>query len=160
MANNLKLENFSDRELLHILNDVSKEYPVTEDGWVETEVMAARLGLTRNGLSEEQFAIHARRCLSTRLGWVARLSGTVEREDVRKIGRDVPPRWRLTHEGHQVVNAKLSDSVLQRLQDGLTDYASLHALQALSRRFISADAGAANLMRREWLHGTHRKRRG
>lgn len=158
MASNLKLENFSDRELLHILNDVAKEYPDVEDGWVEVEVMAARLGLSKDGLSEEQFALHARRCLTGRLSWISRLSGTVEKEDVR--GKTAPPRYRLTLVGKQVVSARLSADLTKRLQEGVTDYAALHALQALSRRFISADVGAANLMRREWIYGTHRKRRG
>jgi hypothetical protein len=157
MASNLKLENFSDRELLHILNDLS-------DGmgdWVDVEVMATRLGLQKNGMSDEQYALHARRCLSTRLGWIARLSGAVEREVAPGIkNREMPPRWRLTEVGTQVVTAKLSLDMSNRLEAALSDYATLIALEKLSRRFITANQGAANLMRREWTYGTHRKRRG
>ncbi len=151
MATNMKLENFSDRELLHILNDLSEG---TGD-WVDPAVMATRVGLSRNGMSDEQFALHARRCLSGRLGWIARLSGTVEREPVKLM-----PRWRLTFFGQQVVKARLSESQTKVLEEGLSDPASLAAIAALSRRYITSNRETGNLLRREWSYGTHRKRRG
>jgi hypothetical protein len=153
MANNLKLENYSDRELLYILNDLSP----TQGEWVETHTIAERIGLQRDGLSDEQYVLHAQRCVSVRFSWIARLSGCVEKDPDRKQGQ--APRWRLTLVGKQVVNAKLSTATMERLEEGLSDYATLHALDALSRRYRATDSGVANLMRREWAYGIHRKRR-
>lgn len=149
MAGNLKLENYSDREMLHLLNDLAGE-----EGWVDVEILAARVGITPNGMSEAQLAIHARRCVSVRLSWIRKLSGTVERHpDKNSL------LWRLTDTGTQVVSAKMTDALAARL-DSMEDFASLAALDALSRRYRRADVKAANLMRREWIYGTHRNRRG
>ncbi len=153
MATNLKLENYSDRELLYLLNDLASE----DDNWVETTALADRIGLSRNGLDDEQFRLHAQRCVSVRLGWIARLSGAVEKDTERKAPD--PTRWRLTDVGNAVVKATISEDLSKRLLDGVTDFAALHALDMLSRRYRGANIGAANLMRREWIFGTHRKRR-
>ena len=56
MAGNLKLENYSDREMLHLIHDLSDA-----EGWVDVEILAERVGLSSNGMSETQLAIHARR---------------------------------------------------------------------------------------------------
>jgi hypothetical protein len=154
MAGNLKLENYSDRELLYLLNDLSP----TQGAFVETHTIAERIGLQRDGLSDEQYALHAQRCVSVRFSWISRLSGCVEKDPDRKKGQ--APAWRLTPIGHQVVNAKLSEETKKRLAEGMSDYAALHALDALSRRYQRANVGAANLLRREWTHGSHQRRRG
>ncbi len=153
MAGNLKLENYSDRELLYILNDLTP----TQGEWVETHTIAERIGLQRNGLSDEQFALHAQRCVSVRFSWISRLSGCVEKDPDRKQGQ--APRWRLTQTGLRVVNAKMNESTTKRLAEGISDFDALLALDALSRRYNATNVGAANLMRREWSHGTHWKRR-
>lgn len=153
MASNLKLENYSDRELLHVINDLAS----TEDGWVDVDIIAERLGLSPNGLSEEQFALHCRRCVSVRLAWVAKLSNTVEKDELRRAPE--PPRWRLTQEGELLVKSKLSQADVQKLEETISDYSALGAVSALARRYQRTDAGRANLLRREWAYGTHRKRR-
>jgi hypothetical protein len=149
MAGNLKLENYSDREMPHLLNDLAGE-----DGWVDVEILAARVGITPNGMSEAQLAIHARRCVSVRLAWIRKLSGTVERHPDKSS-----LLWRLTDSGQMVVMARLSQAIAVGL-DQMGEMNSLLALDALSRRYRRADVKAANLMRREWVYGTHRNRRG
>lgn len=149
MAGNLKLENYSDREMLHLLNDLAGE-----DGWVDVEILAARVGLSADGMSEAQLALHARRCVSVRLSWIKKLSGTIERHpDKGSL------LWRLTEAGQEVVHARLSQAIVQGI-DQMGEMNSLLALDALSRRYRRADVKAANLMRREWVYGTHRNRRG
>lgn len=147
MAANLKLENFSDRELLHLLADLAGE-----DGWVDAEILASRVGLSMKGMSVEQSRIHGLRCVSRRLAWIRKLSGCVERDSMNSL------RWRLTDSGLKVVSARLSKQVAQGL-DQMGDANTLLALDAISRRFRGADVKAANLMRREWVYGTHRNRR-
>jgi hypothetical protein len=149
MAGNLKLESYSDREILYLVNDLAGE-----EGWVDVEIMASRIGLSANGMSEAQLQLHARRCVSVRLAWIRKLSGCVERHaDKGSL------LWRLTASGHAVVTAKMTDALAARL-DSMEEFASLAALDALSRRYRRADVKAANLMRREWVYGTHRNRRG
>jgi hypothetical protein len=149
MAGNLKLENYSDREMIHLLNDLAGE-----DGWVDVEILAARVGLSANGMSEAQLAIHANRCVSVRLAWIKKLSGCVERHP-DKSRRS----WRLTESGQELVRARISQAILSGL-DQMGEFPSLLALDAISRRYRRADVKAANLMRREWVYGTHRNRRG
>lgn len=147
-AANLKLENFSDREVLHLIDDLADK-----DGWALVEHVAERIGMRVSGMSDAQLVIHARRCVSIRLAWIRKLSGTVERSDDPK---DLA--WRLTPLGRQVVSAKLASAVDNALGQ-LNEANLLIALDTIGRRYNRADAGAANLMRREWAYGTHKNRR-
>lgn len=147
MAGDLKLESFSDREILHILNDLAGS-----GGWVEVEHVATRVGLTVDGMSDAQLALHSKRCVTVRLAWIKRLSGCVERNP------DYPLSWRLTEAGRQVVNVRLSKTV-EHAMDEMSEYATLAALGNLGRRYQRAEMGPANLMRREFTHGIHPKRR-
>ena len=146
MGRNLKLESYSDREILHVMWDLG------QDDFLDPEIIAVRLGLARNGLSEEQFSIHAKRCIGTRLAWIKKLTGTVERENGKS-------RWRLTPDGVKVVQVKIAPGFATQLEE-LAGFSAVAALESLSRRYMSADVKAANLMRRQWMYGTHPNRRG
>lgn len=149
MAGNLKLENYSDREILHIVADVADNA-----GWAEVEHIAERVGLRADGMSETQLLIHSRRCVSVRLAWIRKLSGTVDRhQDKTKL------QWCLTPLGIRIVTAKLSTVISDRL-DAIGEGEALMSLDVLARRYNRAEAGVGNLMRREWAYGTHRNRRG
>jgi hypothetical protein len=148
MTVNLKLENFSDRELLYIIADLTPA-----SGWVDVDAIAARCGIAVDHLSDEQLLLHARRCVSVRLAWIRKLSGCVERNPDETLS------WGLTYWGQSVVAGKLSDTLTDRL-DKMSEADSLKALDRLSRKYLRADVNAANLMRREWQYGTHRNRRG
>lgn len=149
MATNLKLESFSDRELLHIVDDLGGA-----KDWVPIDQIAARVGLQRGILSEEQHLIHARRCVSVRLSWIKRLSDTLYRND----GRPKIPEWKLSEIGIRVVNVAVAPAFSKQLEN-MGEIAAVVALDSLSRRYNSADRGAANLMRRQWAYGTHPLRR-
>lgn len=149
MAGNLKLENYSDREILHIVADVADN-----DGWAEVEHIAERVGLSANGMSDMQLLIHAKRCVSVRLAWIRKLSGTVNRHiEPQKF------QWCLTPLGIQVVTAKLP-SVLEDRLNSVDEGTVLLSLDTLARRYTRSSGAAGNLMRREWTYGTHRNRRG
>ena len=149
MAGNLKLENYSDREILHIVSDVADDA-----GWAEVEHIAERVGLRADGMSEAQLLIHARRCVSVRLAWIRKLSGTVDRhKDPERL------QWCLTPLGIQVVTAKLSTVLAERL-DSVDEGSVLLSLDVLARRYNRSSGHTGNLMRREWVYGTHRNRRG
>ena len=146
-AANLKLENYSDREVLHLMNDLADE-----NGWVLIEHLAERIGIRVAGMSDAQLAIHARRCLGVRLGWIKRLSATVEQKG------DEHGVWRLTSLGQQVVKAKLNASIDNALGQ-MNEANLLNAIDVVSRRYIRANQNTANLLRREWQYGTHKNRR-
>jgi hypothetical protein len=88
------------------------------------------------------------------MSWIQRLSGCVERHTKKSL-----TQWRLTDDGKAVVAARLTNEFESKLGN-INEYAALAALGTLSRRYMRADVKAANLMRREWAHGTHRNRRG
>lgn len=153
MPTNLKLENYSDRELIHILADLT---PLTtdSDGWVDIATIAGRVGMSApTGMSDAQLEIHAKRCVTVRFSWIARLSACVERNKEKgKTGL-----WRLTEQGRALVTAKIAKDTETKLAN-IDEFQSLLALEALSRRYRRANPQGANLMRREWVYGTHRLR--
>ena len=147
-AGNLKLENYSDREILHLIDDLADK-----EGWVLDEHLAERIGLRVAGMSDAQLLIHTRRCVGIRLAWIKKLTGAVERHPDKK-----DYRWRLTEIGRAVVGAKLNGS----LENGLSQMSEanvLIALEVVGHRYLRANTGAANLMRRQWAYGTHKNRR-
>lgn len=147
-AASLRLENYSDRELLHLIDNLADH-----EGWVLDEHLAERIGLRVSGMSDLELLIYTRRCVGIRLSWIKRLTGCVERHPDKK-----DYRWRLTDAGLAVVRAKLTSS----LSNGLTqtdDANVLLALEVIGRRYTHAKPGSANLLRREWAYGTHKNRR-
>lgn len=151
MPTNLKLENYSDRELVHVLADLT---PSNGDGWVDIEAIAGRVGMSPPaGLSEAQAIIHAKRCVTVRFSWIARLSSCVERNKEKgKTGL-----WRLTGEGKRLVRARITKTTENQLAN-IDSHEALLALDALGRRYRQSSRETANLMRREWVYGTHSKR--
>lgn len=154
MATNLKLENYSDRELVHILADLTPNG--SEEGWVDIETIAVRTGMSApEGMSEAQALIHAKRCVAVRFSWIARLSGCIERNTEK--GRS--GLWRLTEDGASLVKARITKTTDNQLSN-IDKHEALLALDALSRRYQKSNRETANLMRREWVYGTHKRREG
>lgn len=147
-AASLKLENYSDREILHLVNDLADN-----DGWVLDEHLAERIGLRVGGMSDAQLLIYTRRCVGIRLAWIKKLTGCVERHPDKK-----DYRWRLTEAGKSVVGAKLNASIDNGLSQ-MSDANLLAAVEVMGRRYMRANTGSANLLRREWAYGTHKNRR-
>jgi hypothetical protein len=145
VATDLKLASFSDREILHLLQDLSDH-----EGWVDLDHLAQRVNLSRNGMSEDSHRKHVRRCLGIRLAWIKRLTHTVERSQTKGY-------WRLTVAGEEVVRARMTRDSEAKLE-GLGDFTAVVAIEILSRRYMRADRNAANLMRRQWTYGTHPSR--
>lgn len=145
MAQTLDIQAFSDREILHLVQD-----HMGPDGWAHTPEMVASMGLSPNGMDKAAFDRYMRRCLGIRLSWIRRLTGCVERN------MQHPQQWRLTPDGELVVRAQLSAGIASGLER-MGDAAALVALQRLSARYKATGATSANLMRREWQHGTGRR---
>lgn len=136
----LRLEDFSDREFLLIVADITEAH----DGWADSQEIADRLDLTK------------RRFASSRLSWLARW-GAVEREHARDEGgnlrwhRDGKPmhtqRWRLTTTGWAIASGSLRKGTETALEK-LGDDQMLLLTRWVARRQMGATA--AKLVQREW----------
>lgn len=128
----LKLTDYSDRELLFLIQDVADK-----DGWVTTEGLAAALDLNHPNPIQ---------CVGTRMGWMARF-GIVEK------GR--AHTWRLSHVGYAVMRAGLNKGAVNAM-GSTKDEALLELTHKLTDRYASTAPEVATLMRREWRWGMAR----
>jgi hypothetical protein len=146
----LRLEDYSDREVLLILQDITGP-----DGWADSLEVAERIGLQ---------AEHPRRTAASRLSWLQRY-GAVEREFARdadgviRLRRDGRPvytqRWRLTDRGRTLAAGTLTSRQQESLERMATDDRLLLITRWLTEVERSTDDVAATLMKREWRYGVH-----
>lgn len=132
----LNLYDLSDRELLHIVDDLSRP-----DGWTETADIADKLGMKKS---------HA---VGIRLSWM-----TSDRKDGLGFGlierhKEHSFLWRLSREGRALKDGELSSREASAL-DGMDSAGLVTATQFLTRRFSRMGRSASVMMRREWQRGT------
>ena len=134
MPASLQLLEYSDAELLHIVNDLADA-----DGWVEASAVAARIGIQHENPT---------RCVISRFSWLCRFG--VMHRDPDEL------RYRLTPEGQAVISAKLRASQMKML-DTLADEALMAVTGMVTTRWRGTNRANAHLVRRAWQHGTGRK---
>ena len=153
----LRLEEFSDRELLLALNDACQH---GDDGWASAREVAARIGL--DGLDPH-------RAVAQRLSWQVRY-GSVEREFLRdehgniryhKSGQPMyTQNWRLSEAGRLAAFGKLrqaDENALGRLEDGQMLVLTRWLTQRTHANGISPVT--SKLVEREWRYGLAQGRR-
>src|SRR4051794_7814530 len=146
----LRLMEFSDRELLLILDDVADG-----DGFATARDVADKLHLS-----------HPRphQCVAVRFSWLARY-GALEREHMRDDQGNLmwtsggqprhTQRWRMTSMGRAMAMGQLTKT--QESQLGrITDDRMLMLTRYVTQRVRSADSTAAKLVQREWRHSIGR----
>jgi hypothetical protein len=143
-----RLTDFSDREVLLLLNDVADA-----EGWALAEQVAERIDLGTD---------NPKRSVANRLSWLQRY-GAVEREVKRDATGNIrvtrggklmfTQRWRLTDMGAALALGRLTARE-QRTLDDMGDEKLLILARVMSRRFRTADAVASRMMGREWRYGT------
>lgn len=145
----LKLTDFSDRELLLILDDVSDD-----EGWSSARDMVEPVGLKEDGV----------RHVSSRLAWMRRY-GAIERELLwdengnpitGPMGQRQGQRWRLTEAGKMMAYGKLTKAQHKALE-GIGEGELILAMRQMSLHFANASDTGATLARREWTHGLQRR---
>lgn len=143
----LRLIDFSDRELLIIVDEASREY-----GYASSPQIAEALGLGE----------HGNRMVASRMAWLGRYS-FVEKEVLRdeqgniRTRRDgtemYAQRWKLTEMGRAIAYGDLRKTQSKML-DGMTE-----GQRVLLARWLAAQAGPQDTVSwaisREWKHGTH-----
>jgi hypothetical protein len=132
----LRIEDFSDVELLALVNDVADR-----DGWVKTEEMVLAIGLEGE---------NAYQCVGSRFSWLTRYGAMEKSEDEIKT-------WRLSAVGRAMVKGKLS-AAEKRLVEGLEEDKLLSLARGVTNRYRASGASSAALMRREWQYGTSKRR--
>jgi hypothetical protein len=138
MPPSLRLEEFSDRELLYAL-----EEHADDDGTVSSRELAEGLGLTGMKNPHQNIAI--------RLSWLKRY-GVVYRD--QETGR-----WGLTPVGETLMHSNLR-AAERRLLEGLDPDKLLVVMQQLGGAMINANSEAATMAAREWRYSmAARKRR-
>lgn len=131
------LHDYSDRELVHLVADMSDD-----DGWTRPEEIAERAGIGRENA----------RAVAMRLAWMRRY-GIVEKN------RQHPARWSLTEAGEEMVAGhKLNGGTLLALRK-LKDHEIVWASHTLAGRFQEAAAPHAVMTRREWQREIRRRGR-
>lgn len=131
----LQLMEYSDPELLHLVNDLADN-----DGWVAPGAVADEIGISHP---------FPTRCVISRFAWLVRY-GVMERspEDAR---------YRLTTDGKAAIDAKLRVTQ-QKALNGMNDEALMQVTQFVTERWRKTNKANSNLIRRQWQYGTGRRR--
>jgi hypothetical protein len=124
----LRLIDYSDRELLHRVNDLADD-----EGWVTAQQVAEAINLTHESPA---------RCVGARFNWLKRY-GAMHRDG---------QKWRMTTIGQSLAFGNLN-TVHAAALDSLPDDRMLALVRAVSNRYRAADGVTATLMGREWKYG-------
>lgn len=137
----LTISDMTDREILALMSDLEFE------GWVEVQALAEALWPRR---ATGDLAAHCRRAILSRLGWISRMSGMVEKNP------DAPLLYRLTEDGNLFLNARLKAA--QRKAVERADDAQLADVIALiGDRYEDMREEMRWVVRREWQHRAARR---
>lgn len=129
MAQSLKLVDYSDRELLSILAEISDE-----EGWATTAEVADAVDLDTR---------HPNNCVGVRFAWLRKF-GALERNSRGK--------WRMTTLGYALMSGELN-SAQERILETLDNTQMLSLMRRVSRRWMVLDQTSSTLVKREWTHG-------
>lgn len=132
MPASLKLTDFSDRELMFVIDDQA-----SDEGWVTVAQIAEALDLDHD---------HPHLCVASRFSWLARF-GVMER---------VKKQWRLTPTGRALLHGTLNKSQTNALENLKPEQLML-ATRKMTERYRSGGRVAGTMMRREWVYGTQSK---
>jgi len=128
----LRNEDYTDRELLHIVADLQ-----AADGYVATAEIVERLGMP-----EGMNSVHA---VASRMSWMTRY-GWVERHP------DIRGTWRLTRKGRALMAGELTPEMSEALA-GMSHGDRVLVMREVARRsLVTTDGPTADLVRREYLH--------
>src|SRR4051812_18305718 len=139
----LRNEDYTDRELLHVVDDVT-----TEDGWADTAELADRLGLNSNG---------GRRYVGARMSWMVRYK-FCERAKPKKDATKQDARYRLTRHGRALIQGDLDTDTEAKLED-LSPGERVLVMRVIAREGFSSANPATDMLRREYLHHYAQRKR-
>src|SRR5262245_49797411 len=144
MPNTARLNEFSDREFLHLMQDVHLERKDGKGGgWVTTGEIAERItGITDQ---DDDRLTDARRGCGSRLAWMRRF-GVVDRDP--ETGA-----WRINGIGQ----AFLSQTIRRQVEQGVSDlkpHEMVEVMLRMASHYRATGRETAIMMRREFQRGT------
>lgn len=147
----LRVVDYTDRELLHILNDKANE-----EGWATSDELQDSLAVNypaEDGeiVTDAERIGYARRCIGARYAYMVRV-GFVERNDKRT-------HWRVSNVGKQLMSGEL-DGEFERTLRRLSPADRILVMRELGRGYRGAGAPAQTIIRREWANGSYRNGNG
>lgn len=132
MRANLPLEEFSDFELLYVLEDVADD-----SGWASSSEIATQIGIDNK---------YPANCVGSRLGWLNRY-GVMESESVKG-----ETRWRLNEKGNLLLHPnRLSQGIINVL-DSLDEGQRMQIIDAVAKELRGSSREAIHLSRRAWRY--------
>lgn len=159
MPERLRLVDFSDREILAIILDVTDG-----EGWITAE----EFSLLPDMADLQSLHKYPQRFVGARFGWLAKF-GVLEREQARdKFGNKVyvkndrsrprwSKRWRVTDVGAALVKGNLSPEQLKALE-GMGSTRVMHLTRWVTDQARRQPQIARKMMTREWQYGTSKER--
>ena len=136
----LKITDMTDRELLALLADIET------GGWSDVQTLAEAIWPRRAATDGR----HCRRVLLTRLAWITRMSGMVEKHD------KLPLMYRLTDDGYAFLDAKLTAGQRNVITHA-SDEKLAEVMALLGDRYGKIGGEMQWLVRREWQHRAARR---
>ena len=134
MPASMKLIEFSDDELVLVLDDVANG-----EGWATSAEVAEEIGITHE---------HPTNCVGGRFAYLKRI-GILENE--RKDGETY---WRLTEKGEALTHPKKLPAAAERALDGMDEGQRIAATNRIAGAVQSSSPQARQLSRRAWRHHT------
>jgi hypothetical protein len=143
----LKLFDYSDRELLQVVNDLCE---ASADGWTTSEDIAKQIGITTTTVTIDgkQKESHPVQMAGSRMAALKRF-GAVYRDD----DRPSKAYWRLTPVGEAMAFGKASKAQQRALEEAEPE-SLLVLTRMLAQRQRGANESARHLVRREWMRET------
>lgn len=142
--NSLTLFDYTDRELLLI---VMEEADKESDGYVDTKSIADAIGVQGD---------HRLNSVGSRMAVLRRI-GAVEKPPPDQRKPNSLSRWNVSPRGRELATGKLR-ATTERALDALGPEQMILLMRFVAGRWSSSANTEQQLVRREWVHGTGRKR--
>lgn len=132
MPASLRLEDFSDHDLLYALERVEDE-----EGNATAQEIAEGIGIDHE---------HPTQCVGIRLGWLKRM-GIVDRKEEKHVGL-----WHLTDKGYALIHPNRLSPAAQKALDLLDEGQRLLVTEAVASQMRRTSREGVHLSRRAWKH--------
>lgn len=143
MPSALTILDYTDRELLHLVEDLADS-----DGYTDAAVIAETIKIP-NPPNNPHYARH---CVGTRFSWMGRF-GWLERHPEERS------KWRVTQVGRQLMTGNLTKTA-ERAFNSMKAGDRVLLTRMLARASITDIPEARKMVTREWQHGMARRRNG
>lgn len=144
MAKRARILDYSDREILHFINDAANP-----EGWATTSEIQGVVQLDTEKPNNN---------IGVRVGNMVRY-GMVEKSQTEYVkGEHQESRWRLTERGRAYMTGRVSKTVAEAMERIGTG--ALLEVVSIASRKMNAEGSLRIAVRREFQHGDYRYRNG